>query len=328
MPSIDVVIPSYNYGRYLPQCIRSVLDQQVESTRVIVIDNASTDDSVEIARRMAREDGRVEVVARDVNLGHHASFNEGIDRARADYFVILCADDLLAPGTLARTVEFMEVRPDVVVAIGPEINMQEHARLKSSPRMPNWTISGGERFIEYCCQTMGNGLGLGAMVARTAAQQAAGSYTLSLPYTDDLEMLLRLARHGSVARCSVPIGIRREHDTNMSGAFLHKRLYDLEERKAAFENFFQHHAAGLAGSARMRAIAGNRLAEAAYWSAASSLLRGHRADARELYGYGLKHKPSLMLVPPLGHLLRKRGAFKRAAAVLGEAMSPQKRSPG
>src|SRR4051794_15159199 len=53
MASIDVVIPCYQYGRYLRDCVRSVLDQDVEQLRVLIIDNASTDGSAEIARQLA-----------------------------------------------------------------------------------------------------------------------------------------------------------------------------------------------------------------------------------------------------------------------------------
>src|SRR5690348_7689033 len=98
--SIDVAIPNYNYGRYLRECIDSALMQDVENLRVLVIDNASTDESRDIAREIARADPRVEIRLREQNLGPHASFNEAIDWAASDYFTILCSDDCLAPGAL------------------------------------------------------------------------------------------------------------------------------------------------------------------------------------------------------------------------------------
>ncbi len=96
--SVDVAIPCYPYGGFMRDCVTSVLTQAIRDVRVLIIDNASTDDSVEVALQIAAEDPRVEVIARRRNLGPHASFNEGIDWARATYFLVLCADDLLAPG--------------------------------------------------------------------------------------------------------------------------------------------------------------------------------------------------------------------------------------
>ena len=61
MPSIDVVIPNYQYGRYLPGCVASILAQGIPDTRILIIDNASTDNSVEVAQEIARQDARVEL---------------------------------------------------------------------------------------------------------------------------------------------------------------------------------------------------------------------------------------------------------------------------
>ena len=68
MKSVDVVIPNYNYGRYLRACVDSVLSQDVEKLRVLIIDNASTDDSPEVARELAAMDPRVELRLRETNL--------------------------------------------------------------------------------------------------------------------------------------------------------------------------------------------------------------------------------------------------------------------
>lgn len=102
MSTIDIVIPNYNYGRFLEGCVESVLGQNIPDMRILIIDNASTDDSVAIARSLAAANPRIETSLRPRNLGGHASFNEGIDWARADYFAIICADDVLSPGALAR----------------------------------------------------------------------------------------------------------------------------------------------------------------------------------------------------------------------------------
>ena len=108
MASVDVIVPCYQYGHFLRDCAASVLTQDVSDLRLVIIDNASTDNTLEVAREIAAADRRVEVIAHGSNLGHLASFNEGIDRASANYFLILCADDLLAPGALVRAVSIME----------------------------------------------------------------------------------------------------------------------------------------------------------------------------------------------------------------------------
>src|SRR5215469_5512002 len=102
MAILDIAIPNYQYGRYLSQCVDSVLGQGVEDIRILIIDNASTDDSVEVAERLKARDPRIQLEARPVNLGPHASFNRGIDWAESKYFLLLCSDDMIAPGSMRR----------------------------------------------------------------------------------------------------------------------------------------------------------------------------------------------------------------------------------
>jgi glycosyltransferase involved in cell wall biosynthesis len=85
--SVGVAIPRYQYGRFLRDCVASALTQGIRDLRVLIVGNASTDDSVEVAQQLVAEDRRVEVVVRRRNLGHHASFNEAIDWASSKYFV-------------------------------------------------------------------------------------------------------------------------------------------------------------------------------------------------------------------------------------------------
>src|SRR5437868_1488824 len=115
MATVDVVIPCYNYGRFLEACLRSVLTQPISDLRVLIIDDASTDDSALIAKHLATDDPRIEVRVHSENRGHIRTYNEGIDWAESEYFVLLSADDLLAPGSLGRAVTIMDGEPDIVL---------------------------------------------------------------------------------------------------------------------------------------------------------------------------------------------------------------------
>src|SRR5205823_5587035 len=78
MTSVDVVIPAYNYGHYLPACVRSVTSQRGVDVRVLIIDDASTDDTFAVAQRLAADDRRVEARRHVQNQGHIATYNEGL----------------------------------------------------------------------------------------------------------------------------------------------------------------------------------------------------------------------------------------------------------
>ena len=102
-PLVTIVITSYNYGRTVGEAIASALGQSYENIEVLVLDNASTDDSVEVTR--AIRDPRLRIVARKSNIGIQKNHNDGIARARGEYVVFLSADDLLLPNLVTITTE-------------------------------------------------------------------------------------------------------------------------------------------------------------------------------------------------------------------------------
>src|SRR6185312_8610608 len=109
--TVDVVIPCYRYARYLSQSVSSVLSQSGPSVRVLIIDDASPDETPAVAARLRAGDARVSVRRHEANAGHIASYNEGIAWASAKYTMLLSADDYLLPDALARAVDLMDRYP-------------------------------------------------------------------------------------------------------------------------------------------------------------------------------------------------------------------------
>jgi GT2 family glycosyltransferase len=313
MASVDVIIPNYNYGRFLPDCVDSVLAQGIDDLRILVIDNASTDDSLDIADALAAGDRRIEIVRHRENRGPHASFNEGIDWARADYMVILCADDLLATGALGSACGALDSCRDAAFALGENLKLLgDGPAAQAVERAAAWRFASGDRFIRETCASLGYSLALGAAVVRTAVQKEVGHYRSSLPYTDDLEMALRLATRGGVVEFQRALGIRREHGGQMSETRFSTELVRLREREAAFDSFFQREGSALPEAGRFQAAARWRLAETAFWSAVSHLRRGRPAAALGLFRYGLALQPGAMTAIPSGCASRLRSALMRS----------------
>ena len=100
MSSVSVVIPCYKYGHFLSECVSSVLDDQPGvDVRVLIIDDASPDDSADVARSIASSGPPGRGLGPPDNKGHIATYNEGLlEWADGDYTVLLSADDRLTPG--------------------------------------------------------------------------------------------------------------------------------------------------------------------------------------------------------------------------------------
>src|SRR5918996_212462 len=106
---VSVVIPTYNYGRYLPEAVESVLHQTFPDLEVIVVDDGSTDDTRELIGRFG--DKVCYIYQR--NQGLPAARNTGIRAARGEYVGFLDSDDLWLPGKLALQVPRLDSRQAV-----------------------------------------------------------------------------------------------------------------------------------------------------------------------------------------------------------------------
>ena len=324
--SVDVVVPCYQYGHYLRDCVASVLTQDVPDLRVLIIDNASTDDSVEVARQLAAEDSRVEVLAHHRNLGPHASFNEGIDWARADYFLILSADDLLAPGALACAMGIMEARPDIAFVHGGAAPIAADGCPPSgtpagAARDPAWRILAGEEFIARFCRSAFFHIAFSTVVVRTSVQKRAGYYRQELPHTDDYEMWMRLAMMGEVGEISRLQAYLRLHATNRTAQISRGPGWQLMQTKAAVDSFFAHEGAALPSASRLHRLAGRSIAGRAYWSAISNAWRGHWRIGADLMSVAFALKPTARVVPPLDYLLHRQDGLRRIGQVVAEKLA-------
>ncbi|KJF72829.1 glycosyltransferase family 2 protein [Agrobacterium arsenijevicii] len=311
MSSIDIVIPNYNYGRFLKGCVQSILVQNVTQMRILIIDNASTDDSVAITRSLAAADPRIETSLRPRNLGGHASFNEGIDWARADYFAIICADDVLSPGALTRAIKALDSHPGAHMAFGRTAFFRDDGEIASGLRndAEGMRLRGGMDFIADICSTGRSPVPGPLAVTRTRIQQRAGHYRPALRHTDDVEMWMRLAVLGDIVELDAVQNFTRIHGANQS-AILDNVLAWNTEIEAALESFFGNEGASLANAQTLLRRGRASLSDRAYWCALSNLAR-RRPGVGALLAQAFRLRPASAFLPPVSYLLRRPDALHR-----------------
>jgi glycosyltransferase involved in cell wall biosynthesis len=303
MAKVDVVVPCYNYARFLEGCVRSVLNQSVKDVRVLIIDDASSDDSLLVARELAQADPRVTVVGHAENMGHIDTYNEGIAWASAEYCLLLSADDLLVPGALERAVEIMDANPDVVLTYGECIQWHDHLPIPDIKPMQDYTWERHDLLKQLCVTTIS--ISTCTAIARTKTQKTIGGYRASLPHTGDLEMWLRFAANGSVARINAVQGIYRKHSAAMSNAYYDERMRDFEQTKLAFDSFFDEYENSLSNSRSLRIVARRALARRMFGRGIAFLVRRRLNDGRRLIRASMDMDPRLRYRPPVLWLLLK-----------------------
>lgn len=314
MAKVDVVVPCYNYGRFLDTCVRSVLDQSVSDVRVLIIDDASADNSALVARKLAASDPRVEVRVHAQNQGHINTYNEGIEWADSDYFLLLSADDLLLPGAFARALAVMEKRPDVVLTHGAELVWYDDAPFPDIPPASDETWV-EQNLIQDMCYRGINFVSTPTAIGRTSIQKRVGGYRTSLPHSGDMEMWLRFAAHGTVARINSPQAVYRRHATAMSNAYFAALLRDYQQRKLAFDSFFEAHRDSRVEFRDLQLQADRTLAYQAFQSGIKLIRRGRISDAVKFIRWSVQLNPRLLYAPPVSPLFKLPGPEGRRWAL-------------
>ena len=197
--SITVIILGFNDLKWLSKCIDSVLNSSYSNLRVMYVDNASTDGSVDFVRNCFPD---VEVVSSAVNLGYAAGNNLGIERAMtsaSEFFVLLNSDTWVEASWLERLVKIFREEPDVG-AVTASIRLYDGNEADQSYRQilqetPEFILDAvlGEKKAWY---STGSGSGAALMVSRRFVQKVGGIDPLFFMYYEEIDWLRRGRQHG------------------------------------------------------------------------------------------------------------------------------------
>jgi glycosyltransferase involved in cell wall biosynthesis len=290
--------------------VESVLAQKGVDVRVLILDDASPDNTPALATQLVQEDSRLEYRRHELNKGHIDTYNEGLlEWVSGKYCLLLSADDLLAPGALQRAVCVLDSHPEIGLVHGRQEAFQTNpTALANVPPAGdgNVVIVPGESFIENCCAHAHNPVATPTAVVRSTLQRAVGGYRKSLPHTADTEMWLRFAARASVARVEALQAFKRRHVGNMQHGYIGGALGDLKERRAAFEYFFDEDGVRLADSRRLRIMAMHALGENAFWAASRAFEIGDEVGYKECLNYAVLWWPQLVNGSQFARLRWKR----------------------
>jgi glycosyltransferase involved in cell wall biosynthesis len=107
-PTVSVLIPVYNRESLITETVQSVLNQTYQDFEIIIVDNASTDNTWEVCKQLAKKDLRIKIWQNDINIGPVLNWKKCIEKAQGEYGKILFSDDLIQPTFLEKTIPFLE----------------------------------------------------------------------------------------------------------------------------------------------------------------------------------------------------------------------------
>ena len=201
-PAVTVFIPVYNREKFLAQAVDSVLAQTFRDFEILVLDDGSEDDSLEIAR--SYRDKRVRVEINPKHLGNTPTRNRGIDLSRGRYIATLDSDDFAMPERLAKQVEYLEAHTKCV-AVGSWIRILDtingNSRLKRHPIVSR-EVKAWFPWHNSLSQTS-------IMVRGDALRRLR--YDESYEQCQDYDLHIRLAREHDLANLPEALTVKRLH---------------------------------------------------------------------------------------------------------------------
>ncbi len=221
-PKATFAIPCRNGAPFLRALLESLLAQTCQDFALVLVDDASTDDSAAVARQVCGE--RITIVRNDAPLGLIPNFNRCAELVRTPFFCLSHADDVYEPQYLERLLGALEAAPAAGFAHCRAGAIDEHGRPYDAPaerfKGRFWAaLPGPSAAAHFRLLYAGNYIVCPTVLFRTAAYRSAGGFRADLRYAADWELWLRMVARGLLpVAVDAPLFRYRRHDDSATRA--------------------------------------------------------------------------------------------------------------
>ena len=231
-PLVSVCIPAYNSARYIGATIESVLSQRYENLELVVVDDCSGDNTVEIVNSF--RDPRLRLVKNEKNLGMTGNWNKCLAEAGGDYIKLICADDVLYEDSIEKELGALLSHPEVTLVMSDTALIDENGRRTGRfKRYPKSGLLDGrmvakralifKSFFGAPCNTL----------FPRSSYERTGGFDPQFPYILDFDLWLRMACLGKIYVIHEELnGFRVRNDSN-TGSLINsgRKTYNDEHRR-------------------------------------------------------------------------------------------------
>ena len=215
-PVVSAVIPTHNRAQFVGEAVDSVLAQSRPVNEIIVVDDGSTDDTVE---RLKRYGPAIRCVSQQ-NRGPSAARNRGIKEAHGDFVAFLDSDDLWVPRTIELQLDFFARHPDTEFVFGNMVNFSQGTE-KETPEIRHSVVedyllanpAGLENFFELLIEQ--NFVATPTVMARRASLNKVGDFDETRSIAEDFDYWLRAAIRCRWGFVNATLSRRRRHTGNL-----------------------------------------------------------------------------------------------------------------
>ena len=212
-PEVFVFVPSYNHALFIERCLKSIIGQTFQPTKLLVIDDGSNDGSPQIIEKFLNScPFPAELLTRS-NRGLCATLNEGFAQSFGKYFAYLGSDDVWLPQFLESRIKALESRPNAVLAFGHAFLIDENDRIIDCTE--NWTTYTDGSILEMLLAGVVPASS-SVVYRRTALENQRWNENSVL---EDYELYLKLSKNGEFAFDEMILSAWRQHGYNTSADF-------------------------------------------------------------------------------------------------------------
>jgi glycosyltransferase involved in cell wall biosynthesis len=218
-PRISVCIPSYNSQDYICETVDSILGQTFSDFELIVVDDGSTDETVD--RLESYQDSRLRVIRGD-HVGAIENWNRCGDLAEGEFIKFVASDDTLAPKCLQRQLDAFSEHPQAAMVTGLRNIVDERGRtmIKGRGMTGSRGLMSGDEAIRHCVRSGTNMIGEPTSVLiRSSEYVYSGGWRDTWPYMMDLEMWFRVLQRGDLVVVPKVVATFRVHPTGWTSSF-------------------------------------------------------------------------------------------------------------
>jgi glycosyltransferase involved in cell wall biosynthesis len=232
-PRVSVILPVFNSEAFIKESIDSVLRQTFSNFELIVIDDASTDRTVDVVKTYA--DPRLVLVEKKTNTGYTFSLNHGLAISAGEYIARMDADDIMADNRIKEQVEFMDTHSELA-ASGTWYKLTKENRIVSEPSLPEEVKV---TLLDYCCLAHPT-----SMIRRQLLLTAGLKYDPVREPAEDYDLWTRLVAFGNLANLPRVLLNYRQHDRQVSRLYAEKQHQQAEHSRKRMLNYLIPEASG------------------------------------------------------------------------------------
>jgi glycosyltransferase involved in cell wall biosynthesis len=221
-PGISVIMPAYNSTKYIGEAIQSILNQTYTKWELIVVDDGSTDDTVQVVQKYIDQDSRIRLYKNE-HGGPSQARNTAIEHAQYDWLALLDADDIALPQRFAKQIAAATADPEVAVWGSFVSHINAKGKILSIHKVGPTSILEFQEQLKkgYVPQVINP-----SVLMKKEMINKVGDYDKDFPAAQDLELFDRIAQHGPIVAVSEVLTYYRVHGDaiSMSKFFTQREL--------------------------------------------------------------------------------------------------------